>query len=174
MTKQKLTKAQEIGLLFEELQSFEDTDFLYISPDIKELRNKVFYVHTRLETSIDSEITRYLREPYKTFKGNKEKRQEMARRTYDLLEGISYSKKVNFIEEKKLLDMALIQKLKKLNTIRNYFSHPRTFMDKLNEYRDGNKFIEILRFLINVYSEFNKLAGERLKEFDEEDKINSD
>src|SRR4051812_17004654 len=114
---------EEIKGLLSGLQSAEDTDPYYMDADLKELRNKVMYVHLRIEASLEIIIGDLLLEPFAKYKVKNENKQLFRFYLGNTIEAMDYVKKLTVLQEAGRLQKSTTNKFHKVNYLRIRFSH---------------------------------------------------
>lgn len=116
----------ELKNLKDELHDLEKNDRIFrLSPQVKNVRNYIFYSHTVTESGIDFLIGRYVLSGYK----NSRDKALAYFKVLSLLNNVDFFKKVKFAQEKKLFEdkRRLPGMLIVLNNYRNKLAHLASF-----------------------------------------------
>jgi hypothetical protein len=139
----------------EDLQNREDTDPAYLSEDMKELRHWVMYTHLRVEQTLQVILG------HNIFKLEFKKENlvqiiDNFKKVYPIFDNMEFYPKVKVIQTLNLLPKDLISLILKVNDHRKYFSHPATYVDIINEYKNEEKQLQTLIELQQVLNELDK------------------
>ena len=144
--------------LKQRLQIAEDTDPLYLADELKYLRHQAFFVHSRLEISLDLLIERGINRSIAHKITLLEKRYTF-RQLQKLLRELGFIQKIRVA--KKLYQFREYQKLPKLleevNRIRNQFSHIAQNQDEVRLLTDKQNQVKVLETLVEAMNEINRL-----------------
>ena len=153
---------KEISEINEIIDNWEDTDSIYMEEHIRELRHRIMYVHTRLESAVGVLIGVYVLAPaYDTF--SEETSQLIMTRFDNVISETDFARKVNLAEEFNLIPGTLKDKLFKVNSLRLIFSHPKSHEAEIKSFLDEETYLKALKTLRDAYNEMNTLLGDLVK-----------
>jgi len=138
----------EIAELESIIDHAEDVDPTYINPHIRQLRHRVFYIHSAIENGLEVLIAKFIIPDLPNAKSFDEGENNLVKRIrlYELLQQTGFYRKIVFLAEKKLVDNKILTTFKEVNTIRNEFAHPDPY--KIKRFTDDKLTAEILRKLV--------------------------
>lgn len=153
----------KIKELHKKLETAEETDYLYFSKDLRDLRHRVMYVHSRIEGSLESLLVKEVigKPPYTEDLGKRLVSQ------LAILSELDFARKVTLVQKMGLITEPLRKDIMKINEVRKYFSHPSKFLEKIFEYKKEDKVAETLELLVNTLEEFSKKSQKELKKIEE-------
>jgi transposase-like protein len=161
----KKKSEQDIRDLIEELEgqidASEDTDPAYLNSHLRELRHRTFYVHGAIERGIEILIAKDVVPDLIDSKSVEEDEGVFAQRIkiYDVLQNVSFSRKLSLAVEKKLISNKTATLFRPVNLIRNEFAHPDPF--KIKRYTDEDLTLDVLRKLQSALNELNVLFSKK-------------
>jgi len=149
------TIQNQIKEIKEKLQNREDGDPAYLDDDLKELRHWVMYTHLRVEQTLQIILG------HNIFKldlkeKNLVKIVENFRKLMPIFDNMEFYSKVKAIQKLNLLPKEMIPLILKINDYRKYFSHPATYGETINEYKDEQKKLQILRDLLSALEQLDE------------------
>ncbi len=135
----------------------EDVDPAYINPHIRQLRHRVFYVHSAIERGVEILIAKYIMPDRQNPQSIEEGENILGQRIklYDLLQQFGFYRKITYLREKKLVDKKIQDIFFGINSIRNEFAHPDAY--KIKRFTDDKLTLEILRKLSKCLEKLNLL-----------------
>ena len=92
---------EEIDKLLRKIQTWEDTDPMYLAPTLKELRHKVMHVHLRMEISMEIIIGDYLVSPYSKYNPHTEDGYIFRYNLRNVIDSMDFIKKLKVLEDAK-------------------------------------------------------------------------
>lgn len=159
-SKEEKTQKQ-IDELLQKLQTWEDIDPHFMNDDLKELRHKVMHIHLRLEISLEILINDFLAEPFNKHPIKFSEKLILSNKLKFIFGNMDFLKKLKALQDAEKINKSTFKLLVKVNDVRKYFSHPLTYQDKLEEYKQPEKYLEILRLLVNAYTNFDQMFAIR-------------
>lgn len=145
----------QIDQIKEKLQNREDTDPAYLQEDLKDLRHWVMYTHLRVEQTLQIILGHNLfRLDFK--EKNLVKIVENFRKLMPIFDNMEFYPKVKAIQKLSLLPENMISLILRVNDYRKYFSHPATYGEIINEYKDEQKQLQILKDLQSVLEQLDE------------------
>lgn len=157
---------EEIKILKNQLQDYEDTDPAYMDQEMKELRHLVFYTHLRMEESLGHLITRNILGPLLPSDNVSTEQHQTAFRagTASMVE-VDYYCKVELAQSNGQIDDKVRILMEQVNNLRKYFSHPSKYGDRLRELKaDRTKYKEALEQLVAAHKEMNQIFANLIPE----------
>lgn len=157
MTSNKLLE-KEILKLNTLIQSYEDTDPKYKTPEIKDLANKVSYVHSVIESSLELLFTIdvsgvMLSKPTTIL------RSAIYSKLKPFFDNIDFAKKINIAHKLKLIDSDAVEKFFAVNNIRKVFAHPTAYDQDIKKYQEIQEYLGVLKVLVNGLEKIDKIFG---------------
>ncbi len=147
--------------LKQRLQNAEDTDPLYLVDELQYLRHQAFFIHARLEISLDLLIERGINRSVAHKITLLEKRYTF-RQLQKLLRELGFIQKIRVA--KKLYQFHNYPKLPKLlegvNIIRNQFSHIAHNQDEVRLLADKQNQVKVLETLVEAMDGMNRLFSD--------------
>lgn len=153
---------KEISEINEIIDNWEDTDFIYMERHIRDLRHRIMYVHTRLESTVGILIGVYILAPVKNTI-SKEIKQLIMTRFDKVVSETDFARKVTLAEELNLIPGSVKNNLFKVNHLRLIFSHPKSHEAEIKEFLIDKNYLEALKILRDSYDEMSKLISELIK-----------
>lgn len=149
---------QKIGELKQQLQNAEDTDPLYLGNELQYLRHQIFFVHARIEISIDLLIGRGVIR-YIAHKMTLLERRATYRQMQKLFRELGFIQKLRVAKRLyQFRDYPKIPNLiEKVNRLRNQFSHIAYNQDEVNQLTDKQNQIDVLETLVAALDGMNKI-----------------
>lgn len=145
---------KEIENLSQTIDSWEDTDPLYMDDSVRALRHRVMYVHTRLESSVGLLLGDYVLSSAKNTI-EKRTRQIIMTKFDKVVSEIDFAKKVTLAEELNLISGDIKAKLFQVNRFRIIFSHPKAHEAEIIEFQDRENYLKVLKQLRDAYGAMN-------------------
>ncbi len=147
---------QEISELNGIIDGWEDIDPIYMHREIRELRHRVMFVHTRCESSVGLLLGKYVLAPAR---GTIEKTTSQIMMTHfdNVVSETDFARKVTMAYKFGLIERTLKGKLFDVNNLRLIFSHPKSHDAEIKEFLDRKNYLEALKKLKAAYDEFNDL-----------------
>lgn len=156
---------EEIKILKGTLQSFEDTDPLYMGEEMQDLRHRTMYTHSRMEESLGHLIIKNQLEPLGAASVPQEVRQAVFSSGTTIAVDIPFYRKVEMAEEAGQINSSVAKEMHKVNNLRKWFSHPSKFQGKLTELKnDRSEYKNALEQLAGAHKSMNQVFGECLPE----------
>lgn len=145
----------KIAELESEIDGYEDTDPAYLSESIRQLRHRIFYVHFRVERSLEILIMRAIHGSHIGKEVTEELHKQISN-AWLVMEELSFYKKLRLIRKMELFnkESSLPQLIERLNKLRNEFAHPEEFSLK-KFVADAKLKLETLQLLADVMRELN-------------------
>lgn len=137
---------EEISELNEIIDYWENTNPIYMERQIRELRHRVMFVHTRLEASVGLLLGKYVIAPAKDTL-EKTTKQIMMTHFDNIVSETDFARKVAKAKEFGLISGTLLKKLHQVNRLRLIFSYPKSHDAETKEFLDRNTYLEALRKL---------------------------
>ena len=158
---------EEIAAINRTIDSWEDTDPYYMHDQVRKLRHRVMYVHTRCESSVGTLLGRYVFAPAN---GTIEKttRQIMFTRFDFVVSEADFARKVTLAHELNLIDGKLKSKLMAVNSLRIIFSHPKSHEAKNKEFLDRPTYLDALKKLKAALDALNEVFTKIIEETEKE------
>lgn len=154
---------KEIDELNGMIESYEDTDPLYLHKYLKDLRNKAMYVHARIETSLEILISDSVLDSLQLDDLQLDTFASVMFYTEmnKIYEPLKYSKKVNLALKRNKINETAKSLFYKVNDLRLYFSHPKDFEEKIDELKLDTKYKDALTTLLDALRELNRIFSDR-------------
>ena len=147
---------REISSLNRTIDNWEDTDFIFLQPELRELRHRIMYVHTRLEASVGLLLWKWITEPGK---GNVQRdiRVQMGSRFDAVVSETDFARKVSLAQELNLISGKMMSQLFAVNNLRLIFSHPKSHETEIRELLDRKEYLKALINLKAAYDGMNEI-----------------
>ncbi len=129
-------------------QNFSLSSNKKISQELRELRERVLYVHFVIETLLEWGTIKKVCEWEKRKMNTVKRALDMSRMSL-IFSGMNFNNKVRVA-----VDLGVIRDEKLVRSVSNYrdwFSHPTKFKNKLKGFEDRKKYLEILETLDKAY-----------------------
>jgi hypothetical protein len=137
-----------------------------LKPNVRMLRERILFAHMRTEASMELFITFRII----GVKFHQTKKEELDNKlklvlTQNIVERLGYYEKYELCQSFKLIDSTTLIYIRKLNEYRNKFAHEKNYKNKIKEYGDVNKQLELLQNIVKVFTglseEFSRLVNEK-------------
>ena len=147
----------EIKNLESLIDNAENTDPAFLNNWLRQLRHRVFYIHSAIENGIEILIAKDIIPDITDPKSNEEAENLFAHRIklYTLLQHLTFSRKLTFAFDRKLIPSNIKGKFQTINAIRNEFAHPDTY--KIKRYTDYKLTKDTLEKLVDGHEALQNL-----------------
>src|SRR5262249_17864882 len=133
-----------------------------IEPVLKELRDRVLYVHKLLETSLGWLLWKWIAELGK-YSVPKEIYVQMGSRFDLFIREVDFVRKVKLAQELTLIPSEVTHLLIEVNSLRLIFSHPKSHKTEVRALLDRKKYLHAQKILTAAYDGIKKPLKEAYK-----------
>lgn len=148
-----MNKRQKINDIHGYLSEVEDTDPEYYPPELKELADRVRYLHMIYERQFEYWIASY----NNLLKKDEPEKQMLVMNWKEaVFDDLGYYHKFKICNKLMDLPKKIKKDVERLNDIRKHFAHPVTYKNKIYSYKDEDMELEILLFLKSALANLNE------------------
>lgn len=146
-----------------ELLQWKFFDEKFIPENLSWMSDKIIQIYAWIDWLFDTKIGLYLTSDL-TDKLNGEERLTVTRKSEFFVAPLNFDRKLQFIQDLKLLELGFIEKIKKLQTLKNCFSHPHNekYYSKLTKLsNDGQELKSEILNLIEIAKTLDQIKKDR-------------